>query len=91
MIMKKTRFSLKTFVASAVLSFAIMLCGCDLEKAAMLGVRLDPCDMLARNDVLILADMSLFASGCEGIEMEHLEEVGAQVEEEEEAGGGHVH
>ena len=89
--MRRTRFSLNRLGAAAVFSFVITLCGCDLDEVAMVAGRLDPCDMLARDDVLLLADMSVFASGCEGVEMEHMEEVGGQEEEEEEEGGGHVH
>ncbi len=88
--MRRTCFSLNRLGAPAVLSLAIMLCGCEHDTVAIVGGRLDPCDMLARDDVLFLADMSLFASGCEGVEMEHVEEVGGQEEEEEES-GGHVH
>lgn len=89
--MKRKRFSLGAFSTLAVLASVIMLSGCELDVASLASGRLDPCDLLVRNDVLFLGDMSLFSSGCEGIDLEHIEEIGGHEEEEEEESGGHVH
>ena len=87
--MKRNGIGYRTFGATAALISAVLLLGCDLDSAGNIINSIDPCSLLGRNDVIYLADLSVLSEQC-GVEaVEHIEDTGP--EEEEEAGGGHVH